>query len=239
MRIAVLQPGYLPWLGFFDQEMSVDVFVLYDDVQFDRRGWRNRNRIKTLNGSVWLTVPVIQKGNYDQIIRDVKIDNDRPWRKKHLGRVEGFYKKAPYFDVLFPEFKEIILRDWEYLWQLDFELIKWMNEKIGIDTEIKLASQLGVSGQKSERLLEICQKLEADEYFSGAAARHYLDIGLFREAGIDVYFQEYVHPVYPQLHGEFLSHLSTLDLMMITLPESKRIIESGRKWVKANKDLSK
>ena len=233
MRIAVLQPGYLPWLGFFDQENSVDLFVLYDDVQYDRRGWRNRNRVKTPDGSVWLTVPVIQKGKYEQIIRDVKIDNERPWRKKHLGTVKGFYKQAPYFNTLYPEFRELIERDWEYLWELDLALIKWMNSRIGIETEIKLASELNITGQKSERLLEICRKPGANEYYSGAAARHYLDLEIFRNAGIDVYFQEYVHPKYPQLHGDFLSHMSALDLMMIVLPESKRIIQSGTKWVKA------
>jgi hypothetical protein len=231
MRIAVLQPGYLPWLGFFDQEMSVDLFVIYDDVQYDRRGWRNRNRVKTPKGPVWLTVPVIQKGLYDQIIRDVKIDNDRPWRKKHLGTIEGFYRRAPYFEILYPEFEEILLRDWEYLWELDMALIWWMNRSIGIKTEIVMASELGVSGQKSERLLEICRRHSANEYYSGAAARHYLDIGVFNGAGIKVYFQEYVHPVYPQLQGEFVSHLSALDLMMIALPEAGKIIESGRKWV--------
>jgi len=235
MRIAVLQPGYLPWLGFFDQELSVDLFVLYDDVQFDRRGWRNRNRIKTPNGPAWITVPVLQKGKYEQIIRDVKIDNERPWKKKHLGSIETFYRKAPYFDKLFPEIEEIILRDREYLWELDLALIQWLNCVIGIDTDIKLASELDVSGRKSERLLEICKVLGADEYYSGAAARHYLDIDLFTDAGIDVYFQEYIHPVYPQLHGDFITHLSALDLVMIAAPASKQIIESGRKWVRAKK----
>ena len=233
MRIAILQPGYLPWLGFFDQEMSVDKFILYDDVQYDRRGWRNRNRLKTPDGPVWLTVPVEQKGRLDQIIRDVKIDNERPWRKKHIGTVEGFYKKAPYFDSLFDGYREIIESGHEYLWQLDFDLINWMNRSMGIDTPIVLSSDLAVDGAKSDRLLAICRHLGADEYFSGAAARHYLDVGLFRDAGIEVYYQEYVHPVYPQLHGKFISHMSALDLMMIALPEASRIIESGRKWVKA------
>jgi len=233
MRIAVLQPGYLPWLGFFDQECSVDTFVLYDDVQYDRRGWRNRNRVKTPDGPVWITVPVIQKGKYDQIIRDVRIDNDRPWRKKHLGTIEAFYKKAPYFETLYPGFTEVLSRNHEYLWKLDFDLILWMNGIIGIDTKIIHASELDVSGNKSERLLEICRSLGADEYYSGAAARHYLDINLFRENGIEVYYQEYIHPVYPQLQGEFISHLSALDLLMIAMPEARRIIESGRKWIRA------
>jgi len=239
MRIAVLQPGYLPWLGFFEQMLSVDVFVLYDDVQYDRRGWRNRNRLKSPNGPVWLTVPVIQKGKYHQIIRDVIIDNSRPWRKKHIGTVETFYRKAPYFERLFPEFSEILNRDWEYLWELDLALIRWMSGIIGIGTPIKLASELHVPGTKSERLLEICHKLGADEYYSGAAARHYLDLSLFSASwevagGVKVHFQEYNHPVYPQLHGQFVSHLSTLDLLMIAAPEAGKIIQSGSKWVRAN-----
>ncbi len=236
MRIAVLQPGYLPWLGFFDQEMSVDTFVIYDDVQYDRRSWRNRNRLKTPDGPVWITVPVEQKGKFDQIIRDVRIDNTRPWRKKHLGTVETFYKKAPYFETLFPEFRDLIDRDWEYLWRLDVALIEWLNRVIGIDTPLILACDLEVRGEKSERLLNICKKLGADEYYSGAAARHYLDVGMFDKAGIEVYYQEYVHPTYPQLHGEFISHLSALDLVMIAAPETLRIIRSGTKWVRATPD---
>jgi len=233
VRIAVLQPGYLPWLGFFDQEMSVDIFVLYDDVQYDRRGWRNRNRLKTPDGPKWLSVPVIQKGKYDQLICDVLIDNDRPWRKKHLGTIETFYKKAPYFDTLYPQFEEILHQNHEHLSCLDIDIIKWMNLNAGIETPIKLSSELGVDGVKSERLLGICKSLNADEYYSGAAARHYLDIAAFSEAGVEVYYQEYVHPTYPQLHGDFISHLSALDLMMVALPQMSKIIESGRKWVRA------
>jgi hypothetical protein len=233
MRIAILQPGYLPWLGFFDQELSVDTFVLYDDVQYDRRGWRNRNRVKTATGFAWLTVPVVQKGRFDQVIRDVRIDNDRPWRRKHIGTVESFYAKAPYFDSLFPDFRDMIERDWEFLWELDLELINWMNRAIGVDTPIVLASSLEADGEKSERLLDICRKLDAKEYFSGAAARHYLDLAIFEREGIDVYFQEYEHPRYPQLYGEFISHLSALDLMMVAAGEAKKIIQSGTKWRKA------
>lgn len=233
MRIAVLQPGYLPWLGFFEQELAVERFILYDDVQYDRRGWRNRNRLKTPNGPVWITVPVEQKGKYTQPINEVRIDNARPWRRKHLGTVESFYRKAPYFESLFPELERIILRDWELLWELDLALIEWLNGAIGIETPISLASNLDASGHKSERLLNICKRLGADEYFSGAAARHYLDLALFDQAGIAVYFQEYEHPVYPQLYGDFISHLSVLDLLMIAAPEAKRIILSGSKWVKA------
>lgn len=232
MRIAVLQPGYLPWLGFFDQELSVDQFVIYDDVQYDRRGWRNRNRIKSPKGWTWLTVPVVSKGKYDQIIRDVKIDNEFPWKRKHLGTIEACYAKAPYFDQLFPQFEQIINRDWEYLWELDLALIGWLNEIIGIETPIVLASNLNVSGQKSERLLEICKKMGADEYYSGAAARHYLDLKIFHENKISVAFQEYNHPRYPQLHGDFVTHLSALDLVMIAAPEACKIIKSGSKWIR-------
>lgn len=233
MRIAVLQPGYLPWLGFFEQELAVDKFVLYDDAQYDRRGWRNRNRLKTPSGPIWITVPAEQKGKYTQPINEVRIDNTRPWRKKHLGTVETFYRKAPYFETLFPDFERIISRDWEFLWDLDWAIIEWLNGVIGIETPITPASSLGAVGHKSERLLDICKKLGADEYYSGAAARHYLDLGLFKGAGIAVCFQEYEHPVYPQLYGEFVSHLSVLDLLMIAAPEAKKIILSGSKWVKA------
>jgi hypothetical protein len=234
MRIAILQPGYLPWLGYFDQELSVDRFVIYDDVQYDRRGWRNRNRLKTLTGPGWLTVPVEQKGKYDQLIRDVKIDNDLPWKRKHLGAIKTFYKKAPCFDRLFPELESILSKDWEYLWELDLAVAGWLNGVIGVATPATLASELNATGHKSERLLDICVKLGATEYYSGAAARHYLDLGLFERAGIEVYFQEYEHPVYPQLHGDFVSHLSALDLVMIVGDEAQRVIRSGTRWKKSS-----
>jgi len=219
-------------MGFFDQIMSVDTFVIYDDVQYERRGWRNRNRLKGPDGSVWVTVPVEQKGRFHQLVNEVKIDNTRQWRRKHLGTIEALYKKAPYFDNLFPELEQILNREWEYLWELDVAVIGMMNEIFDIGTQLVLSSRLEVEGGKSDRLLNICVKLGADEYYSGAAARQYLDLELFRSAGIEVFFQEYEHPVYPQLHGKFLSHLSALDLVMIAAPESGRIIRSGTKWVK-------
>ncbi|MFH1676197.1 MAG: WbqC family protein [bacterium] len=233
MRIAILQPGYLPWFGFFDQELSVDRFVLYDDVQYDRRGWRNRNRLKSPTGPAWLTVPVIQKGKYLQKINEVEIDNDRPWKKKHLGAINSYYKKAPYFNELYPQFEKILSEDRKFLSDLALEIINWLNGIIGIDTPITLSSSLDVKGEGTDRLLDICLKLGASEYYSGAAARHYMELEKFRDAGIGVFFQEYEHPVYPQLHGEFVSHLSVLDLAMVALGEAKRIIESGRKWKSA------
>ncbi len=246
MRIAVLQPGYIPWLGFFDQEISVDLFVVLDDVQYDRRGWRNRNRLKSPDGPTWLTVPVESKGKFDQLIADVKIQHGDGWkdaaerriligwRKKHLGILEHFYKSAPYYNKVYQEFNDIISLDWEHLWELDLAVINWMNHSMGIDTPLKMSSDLHVSGNKTGKLLEICRYFDADQYYSGAAARHYLDVERLRENGIDVYYQEYEHPVYPQLHGNFISHLSALDLMMVALPESKKIIKSGSKWVRAD-----
>ena len=108
MRAVILQPGYLPWLGFFEQLQRADVFVIYDDVQFDKRGWRNRNRVKGPDGPVWLTVPVIQKGRFRQKVTQVSIDNDYPWRRKHLEAIRRYYSRTPYFDRYFPELEEVI-----------------------------------------------------------------------------------------------------------------------------------
>lgn len=226
--LVVLQPGYLPWLGFFDQMRRSDIFVFYDDVQFDKNGWRNRNRIKSPGGEAhWLTVPV-RVSSLSQRIFETEIDTRQPWARKHLGTIRQFYAKAPYLKRYLPELEELLLgRTWERLIELDAAVIELLSSWLGIEREMARSSALGIEGERSERLLNICLAMGASRYLSGNAARVYLDMELFASRGIEVEWQNYEHPVYPQQHGEFVPFLSALDLLLNCGDESMAII-SGK-----------
>lgn len=230
MRLVVLQPGYLPWLGFFDQLAKSDVFVLYDDVQFDKHGWRNRNRIKTRDGPMWLTVPVRTKGLGKPRNDEVEIDPTQHWAGKHLQALRTWYGKAPYFDAVFPPIEEVLSRPWTRLLDLDRAMMDALARSLGLERRVVLASELGIGGRQTERLVAICRLLGADRYLTGDAARSYLDEGKFQEAGVVVEWHGYRHPRYRQLHGDFVPYLSVVDLMMNHGPESLDIL-TGRRVV--------
>jgi len=212
--IGILQPGYLPWLGFFEQLHASDIFVIYDDVQYDKHGWRNRNLIKTPQGPRWLTVPVLAKFSQRLLIRDVKINNRENWRKKHLVSIRQNYAKAPFFLRYIDFFTEVYQRDWEYLIDLDMHLIVNLALFLGIDPDkIVRSSTLGLTGDRIARLICICQKLGAATFYEGASGRNYIDEATFRQQGIKLTFQDYQHPRYLQLYGDFIPNLSIIDLL--------------------------
>ncbi len=230
MRIGgVLQPGYLPWLGFFDQVARSEVFVLLDDVQYTTRDWRSRNRIKTSQGWMWLTVPVFRDNYPDMLIYEARIDNTRPWRKKHWGSVERNYRKSRFFGDHADELRKFYEREWEYLADLDHELIYWFADKLGIKTKFLVSSKdLRIeTDDKNERLFILCEKIGVDTLYVGAAGANYMDPELYAKRGITVIFQDYKHPVYTQLFGDFIPYLSTLDLLLNEGPRSLEIILSG------------
>ena len=212
--LLVLQPGYLPWLGYFDLLQKADVFVHYDDVRFDKHGWRNRNRVKGPKGAIWLTVPVFHSGRAGQSILDVEIDDRQDWRRKHLSTVAQSYARAPFIDTVLPRLRIIIERPWLRLVDLDLALIDWLAMEIGIATPCHRASELGVGGDRNERLINLCQHFRATRYLSGNSAQDYLDEAQFAAAGIEVVWHNYVHPSYAQQHGEFVPYLSILDLIL-------------------------
>ena len=213
MTVVVLQPGYLPWLGFFDQLHRADVFVYYDDVQYDKHGWRNRNRIKTQTGPVWLTVPVRHSPESPRIA-DVEIDHRTPWTRKHILTIRQAYARAAFRDRYLPALEELLSRRWDRLVDLDIACSALMARWFGIDTRVERSSALGVTGDRSGRLVNLCCRFGATRYLSGNAARNYLDVPLFEAHGIDVEWQQYTHPSYPQLHGPFVPYLSALDLLL-------------------------
>ena len=212
--VVVLQPGYLPWLGFFDQLRRADVFVYYDDVQYDKHGWRNRNRIKTQNGPLWLTVPVRHAGPGFPRILDVEIDGRVPWARKHVASIRQAYARAPHLARYLPQLEELLERRWSRLVDLDVACTALMAEWFGLARRFERSSELGITGDKSGRLVSICRRFGASTYVSGEAARDYLDVSLFERCGIRVEWQQYVHPTYSQLHGEFVPFLSALDLIL-------------------------
>ena len=223
--LVVLQPGYLPWLGFFDQLRRADVFVYYDDVQYDKHGWRNRNRIKTQSGPRWLTVPVRHSGR--PRILDIEIDARTPWARKHVASLRQAYARAPFLTRYLPALEELLERKWERLVDLDIACANVMAAWFGLQRRIERASALGIDGGRSERLVDLCRHFGATRYVSGDAARAYLDVPLFAQHAIQVEWQQYSHPTYSQLHGDFIPYLSALDLLLNCGDEAPLIAFSG------------
>lgn len=222
MRIAVLQPSYLPWLGYFDQIARVDAFVFYDDVQYDRDGWRNRNRIKTETAEhwQWLTVPVLLKGKHGSKINEVEINNTEHWRRKHLAALSQWYRRTPFFKDVIGFFEDLYAREWKSLCELATTSVRELCALMGIRTPLHFSSGLGVAGERVERLVRLCEHFGADEYLTGDAAEDYLDPEAFAQKNIRIVYQRYHHPRYPQLYGEFVSHLSIVDLLFNSGPAS-------------------
>jgi len=227
MKVAIHQPQYMPWLGYFDKIDQADVFVLLDDVQYKKNEWQNRNRIRNAEGESWLTVPVFHE--FGQKINDVKIDNHHRWKEKHIKSIEMNYSKSPYFDAYISFFHESFEKEWEYLADLNIHFIKFFTAVFGITSDIVNSSALKIETASTERLIDICRELEADTYLAGAGGSDYMDLDLFEKSGIRLECQNYVHPEYKQVYNGFCSHLSALDLLFCQGEDSLRIIREGRK----------
>jgi hypothetical protein len=212
--VTIHQPDFMPWLGFFDRWAKSDLYVVLDDVQFLRRGWHHRDKIKTPQGPAWLTVPVKNKGRYEQQIREVEIDNDSNWRRKHLSTIQNAYSKAPKFDRLFPKIEAVYLKNHKKLVDFNLDILLVLAAEFGIKTPFAPASDFQAKGQKSERLVNLVKLNKGSRYLTGKGARSYLDEDLFAAEGLEVIWQDFEHPVYPQLHGEFQPGLSALDYLM-------------------------
>lgn len=226
LKLVVLQPSYLPWLGYFDQYDWSDVFVLYDDVQYDKHGWRNRNRILTPNGLQWLTVPVLTRGKDKPLNLEVEIDNRKPWQKKHLRSLQQAYSKAPCFDEVYPALEAVLSRDWQLLVDLDLALLEALTRLLDMKWKVVRSSELGIPGRKTERLIGICERFGATDYLTGDAAREYLDESAFEAAGVRVHWHGYQHPEYRQRNDGFEPFLSVVDLLFNHGSRSKAILVS-------------
>jgi hypothetical protein len=211
MKLSAHQPAYLPWLGYFDKIARADVFVFLDSVQFEKSSFTNRNRIKTPQGAQWLTIPLKMKGHLSATIAQMLIDEAQPWRAKHLKSIEANYARAPFFKAGFPELQPLLMQDADNLAELCWQQLQFWLRVLDIRTPIYRSSQLPIEARKSELVLSMCQHFGADEYLSGALGRDYLDEAAFARAGINIEYQDYPHPQYPQLWGGFEARLSVVD----------------------------
>ena len=213
MIVAVHQPQYLPWLGYFDKILKADVFVLLDNVQFKKNEWQNRNKIKTAQGWQWLTVPV--KYKFPQLINEVIINNTVKWQHKQRQAILSNYKKAPCYHYLDDFFDEIFSHAWQSISQLNIHVVTRLANILGIETPIFVASELGdFPNDPDERLIAITEHFKAETYLAGSGGRQYMDLEKFRTADIDVIFQDYKHPVYNQRFGEFVLYMAVIDLIL-------------------------
>jgi len=228
MRLAISQPTYLPWIGYFDLIDQVDKFVLLDDAQFERRSWDQRNRIKSPTGLQWVTVPVHNRGRREQRLCEVEICDRRFWEKE-VRSIEARYGEAPYFEIYFPRLKELHSEAGLKLVDLNLALIKWISSELGLTTPMVRSSSLNVDGRRSGRLAAMCKLLGATDYVSPRTALYLLeDLRIFAESGIKVWFHNYTHPEYKQRFPPFCAYASVLDLLFNEGPRSLEIIRSGR-----------
>ena len=219
MIAVILQPSYIPWRGYFDQIRRADLFVFYDDVQYDKHGWRNRNQIKTAAGKRWLTIPVHTAGATHGVpIKDVRIDWSKPWTDQHLKSLTGSYARAPFFKQYLPLLESFYSRRDEHIADFTIASTVALAAELGIrNTRFMRASELkGIQGSRTTRLIEILKRVGADHYISGPSARDYVQTDEFVAAGIRLEYMEYDYPEYPQLHPPFDPHVTALDLLFMT-----------------------
>ncbi len=210
--VAGHQPNAYPYGGFFAKADYVDEFVIVDVTQYVRKEYHNRNRIKLLDGKAhWLTIPVLTSGNYGDSIREIRIDNTKKWRRKHRRTLELNYAKAPYFEIYYPEIKDLLDAEWEFLAEYNTALIDLCFRLLGIKTKYSIASEIGIEGSATELIVDICRKTGADTYLHGMHSRDYVDFNVMKNAGIKSMVQsfrsleytqtstpsQYVHSRYP------------------------------------------
>jgi hypothetical protein len=226
MLVTIHQPENLPWLGFLDKARRADRLVLLDDVQFRKNYFQNRNRVRAAAGPVWVTVPVLTKGNAEQEIRAVQInDAGSPrWREKYWSTIEQSYRSAPFWSQYSDALRQALWLATSSLTVINRALIEALMRAFGIDVPVICSSDLGVGGGRSERLLNICRRMGADRYLSGISGRDYLDVAAFQAAGIAVDFHEFHHPVYRQRYEPFVPCLSAVDLLFNYGPESLNVL---------------
>jgi hypothetical protein len=225
VNVVILQPCYIPWRGYFSQIRKADVFVFYDCVQYDDRGWRNRNIIKTPHGTQWLTIPVKSKACQTLMtkISDIPIVWDSPWNEKHLKALQLSYGRSTFFREYSELLEEMYSRRDERLANFTCTTTQLIARALGIaHTQFVRSSDLSAEGSKSDRLLSILRRLGATTYISGPSARNYIELDKFANAGVSVEFMEYDYRPYHQLHGPFEPQVTVLDLLFNLGPKAAR-----------------
>ncbi len=229
MMISIQQPEFFPWLGYFDKMLQVDKIVFLDNVQFKKRYFENRNKIRTPQGWVWLNVPVKTKGRYTQMIREVEIDNSQHWQRKIVSALEHSYKKTQYWNDFGIQLCRFVWRPYHYLLDFNIAIIQACMQRLGIEREWYMASSLQTKQVGSDLILEICRKMDASDYLSGSFGRDYLKENDFHINNINVHYQNFIHPVYEQIHGKFEPAMSIVDLYFNHGPKSINILKNNLK----------
>jgi hypothetical protein len=226
--VSINQPAYLPWLGYFQRIAVSDLHIVLDHVQFEKNSFTNRNKVRTAEGSCWLTVPVKTKGKFLELpINTLEIADDPRWASKHWATLRNNYAKAPYFAEHAGFLEEIYQRPWTRLMDVMREMTDYFLKALGIATSIQYSSQLKAEGKKDELVLSLCRGANAKVYLSGSMGRGYLRENLFADAGIRVAYQDYKHPTYPQSYPGFEAYLGVIDLLLNCGPRSLEILTGG------------
>lgn len=226
MKISVHQPNYIPWLGYFEKMLSSDIFVFLDDVQYEKNYFINRNKIRTSDGSMWMTIPVNAK--HDSLVKDVRIDNSQNWAMKHKKSIQVNYAKSNFLRNHEKFFNALYGRQYDLLTDINVEIIRYLVKQLDINTKTLLSSELDVKGTGSDRILNICKSLSADIYISGQFGENYLNLEDFKNNDIEVKFQNYVHPVYKQCYNPFIADMSIIDLLFNEGENSKKILRINK-----------
>lgn len=226
-KVLITQSNYIPWKGYFDAFQLVDEVILYDDMQYTKRDWRNRNQIKTPQGIQWLSIPVEVKGKYFQSIKDTKI-SEHNWNEKHWKILQANYAKA----FFFKDYKEVIADLYltckeEYLSLINYHFLEGINKILGIKTPIRFSSEFTLAEGKTERLVDLCKQVKGTDYYTGPAAKNYMDETLFEQAGIKVHYLDYTgYPEYPQLNPPFTHAVTILDLIFNVGKEATKYMKN-------------
>jgi hypothetical protein len=234
--IAIMQPTYLPWIGYFDLMDQVDMFVFFDDVKVSKQSWGVRNRIKTKQGEAYIGVPLRNyKNHFNRFFLNTEINYDQKWQIKHLKTIAQSYSKSLFFKDIYQDCEGFLNATYKSIGDLNIELIVSIAQKIGIKTKHIRSSEINnIEGRKDHRLVNICHALGADQYLSPQGSAVYIESnspgGAFPEADIELFYHNYEHPIYPQQGSDFFSHMCILDLLMnCGYEQALKIIRSGRR----------
>ena len=228
-RIAIIQSCYIPWRGFFDFLDRVDEYIIFDDVQYARRHWHNRNKIKTAQGPAWLTIPVLSKGSFEQNIDEVAVTG--PWAQQHWRSIHHAYGKAQHFKAYAPQIEALFEQAGalDRLSHVNHVFLSQLAGILGIATPMRWSSEFAVEGRKTDRLVALCKAANATHYLAGPSSRDYIEPEKFSDANVVLEYMDYAgYPEYPQLHGAFEPSVSVLDLLFNTGPDALHYIRRGR-----------
>jgi len=225
MIVAALQPGYLPWVGFFDLMRRSDLFVIADNLKYTKQDWRSRNRIRTAEGFCYVSVPVKRHAKYGPI-NEADIDNTRPWRQRNFNLLKEHYRKAPFWSTYEPFLRETFDMTWTRLIDVDMWFIEFLAREFSISGPTALLSEFPVKfgADKTQSLIELTRAVGADTFLEGSAGRNFVDVAMFEAAGLRIAFQDYVCRPYRQQFEPFMSHLSAIDLLLNEGPAGSELI---------------